>query len=653
MFKKLRKSKINKRIIKSLKKIGAAVLAVMLFSAVVKMGSTNAGFLDEEISEGNEISAGTLDFTLASKSDFSPKITPVQTVSRSAILTNAGVLDFQYKTAAKNLSGDLCDYLEIKDDLTDAYLPLAGYASALTNNTVKTNWIFTVRLIDDDHSLENKTCDFDLEFTGWQTDFADDTDGWSDREIITSQIQSGEWINPGEVVINEIMWMGSNEDSGDEWIELRNMTGQEIDISNWNIVHGGSGTSGHIEIPDGYSIEANGFFLLTRKKWNETEINFDDDLDKDEGYTHISGMNLLNDGESLILENENNQAIDTAWKYANWPAGVNTTLKQSMERNDIPGDGTQSGSWHTCVSDLCNDGTYWDTADGNNYGTPGAPNLSPVVMNEIVFNPSGENKEWVELYNLLEKDYDVADWYFTNGDGDKVVVSEDNVAGGKTKVPGKGYLTVYLGKNFLDDESDTLSFYNDMGTPDGEDDDVKEDGYKYENGGDFPEDKSSARFPDGTGIWIDPEATPGKENKLDKKEEAGLQLLVYEKCFDGKRLKKNNETEICAPVFLQYLKMIKELDGKKIRKGTLLDILEMKEEMENKKLNKILEETENLLEEQDVPAPANSEAPAAAPDSAGRKSEISPPKDENNDLEADLEAQPPSLEAKPLSEFNL
>src|SRR3989344_3891492 len=40
-------------------------------------------------------------------------------------------------------------------------------------------------------------------------------------------------IQPGDVVINEIMWMGTQGDSADEWIELRNMTGGVIDISNW------------------------------------------------------------------------------------------------------------------------------------------------------------------------------------------------------------------------------------------------------------------------------------------------------------------------------------------------------------------------------------------------------------------------------------
>jgi len=37
----------------------------------------------------------------------------------------------------------------------------------------------------------------------------------------------------GDIVINEIMWMGTTFNSNDEWIELRNMTDLEIDLGKW------------------------------------------------------------------------------------------------------------------------------------------------------------------------------------------------------------------------------------------------------------------------------------------------------------------------------------------------------------------------------------------------------------------------------------
>ncbi|MCH8748799.1 hypothetical protein IH781_03540, partial [Patescibacteria group bacterium] len=59
------------------------------------------------------------------------------------------------------------------------------------------------------------------------------------------------------------------------------------------------------------------------------------------------------------------------------PAGDNASpAKKSMERHSVAGDGTSAGSWHTCIDAGCNVDTFWDVADGDNYGTPGATNLS-------------------------------------------------------------------------------------------------------------------------------------------------------------------------------------------------------------------------------------------------------------------------------------
>lgn len=217
----------------------------------------------------------------------------------------------------------------------------------------------------DTESLENGV--YRIKLTG------KDQAGNKCEDSIKVEVEN-EVVEPGDVVINELMWMGSDGDADDEWIELRNMTGHKIDISNWNIEHGGMGAGGHIEIPNGYYIKSGGYFLITKKKWDETAISLSGDLDKDEGYTHVAGMNLKNTGEVLILKDKDGNVIDTAWQDDTWPKGENGTDKKSMERKDPPGDGTSAGKWQTCDDESCNDTTYWDS-EGNNYGTPGKENL--------------------------------------------------------------------------------------------------------------------------------------------------------------------------------------------------------------------------------------------------------------------------------------
>lgn len=169
------------------------------------------------------------------------------------------------------------------------------------------------------------------------------------------------------VVINEVMWMGSTISDKDEWIELRNMTNEDIDISNWRLEGAVAGLKGHLQIPHGYSIPANGYFLLANKFENNpgsallsnvdlrsTSINLDDEYFKN--------------GE-LILKDKQGNVIDKIDKteYIQWPDGINEDTKHSMQRHLNPEDG-----WYSCNIDLCTSETYWNSPD--NYGTPGDQN---------------------------------------------------------------------------------------------------------------------------------------------------------------------------------------------------------------------------------------------------------------------------------------
>lgn len=184
-----------------------------------------------------------------------------------------------------------------------------------------------------------------------------------ENNILGDNIEESEYA--GQVVINEVMWMGSPFSDEDEWIELRNMTGSSVDLTGWVIENAGStiGLSG--------SIPANGYFLLAN--FAETSSAISDSIAVDQVDSGIS----LSDSQNghLILKDSIGAVVDRV-KGDSWPAGENGSDKKSMERNSTPGDGLDASSWHTCEDPVCNDSTYWDTHDGNNYGTPKAANHS-------------------------------------------------------------------------------------------------------------------------------------------------------------------------------------------------------------------------------------------------------------------------------------
>ena len=121
-----------------------------------------------------------------------------------------------------------------------------------------------------------------------------------------------------DVVINEIAWMGNDISSSDEWIELYNKSGQEIDLSGWEL-KAGDGTP---QIVLEGVIAADGYFLLERTNDESVAVVVADQI-----YTGALG----NDGENLELRNAENILIDQVDCSNKWFAGDNDT-KQTMER---------------------------------------------------------------------------------------------------------------------------------------------------------------------------------------------------------------------------------------------------------------------------------------------------------------------------------
>lgn len=198
---------------------------------------------------------------------------------------------------------------------------------------------------------------------------------WSDTWLLTVD-RSVQVAAAGDVVINEVMWMGSTGETNDEWIELRNMTDQDIEIGKWTIENAKSG-NGTYMIPNNNTIPAHGYFLISNYPATSANSNLSAVPD-----IHSAGLNFKNDSGNgnLVLKDEDENVIDEA-KGDSWPAGENGDKKKSMERNADPGDGALAGSWHTCDSSSgCTDVemvAYWDSGSiGHDYGTPKGANLS-------------------------------------------------------------------------------------------------------------------------------------------------------------------------------------------------------------------------------------------------------------------------------------
>jgi len=198
---------------------------------------------------------------------------------------------------------------------------------------------------------------------------------WSDLSNVVSdttldEISEDPDLNPGDVVINELMWMGTSWRAADEYLELRNMTDRSIDLSGWSV--------GGVTIPSGKSIPAHGYFLITNFDKDGSGINVEPDLVD-------SSLTLDNVNLQIELYDVGSNLIDTADNGEGLPAAGEQETYRSMERDATPGNGYDANVWHTCLDDSALMHSYWDSGR-NDCGTPGRENLSqaPVAVGSML-----------------------------------------------------------------------------------------------------------------------------------------------------------------------------------------------------------------------------------------------------------------------------
>src|SRR3990167_4325294 len=195
---------------------------------------------------------------------------------------------------------------------------------------------------------------------------------WSDLSNVVSasaaSISEDPDINPGDAVINELMWMGTSGSTADEFLELRNLTDREIDLSGWSVAN--------VIIPAGKIIYSHDYFLISNFDKAGSQINIDPDLVD-------SNLVLSNLDVQYILQDASANIIDTADNGAGQPAAgeynSGANIYYSMERDATPGDGTQASSWHTIFDDSALMHFYWDLGAVEK-GTPGGENLSQTLQ---------------------------------------------------------------------------------------------------------------------------------------------------------------------------------------------------------------------------------------------------------------------------------
>ncbi|MDD5013129.1 MAG: lamin tail domain-containing protein [Candidatus Pacebacteria bacterium] len=202
------------------------------------------------------------------------------------------------------------------------------------------------------------------------------------------------------VVVNEVAWMGTELSSSDEWIELKNVSEEEVNMNGWQLLDKDNQIKIIFDSAD--IIPANGLYLLERTD--------DSSVPNIQANKIYSGA--LSDGdETLRLFNSNCQLIDEVVAQTSWFAG-DKDLKKTMERDSV--------NWHTySLLNIDNVSGLW--------GTPKKENSERVIENNnqeienideteekqdnltrpsslLITEISLDDNEYVEIFNQTEED---------------------------------------------------------------------------------------------------------------------------------------------------------------------------------------------------------------------------------------------------------
>ena len=241
----------NVALIKAVKQMSIKLLAVALIvglngAALSQIGYTMGYYNDTESSTENTFIAGSVDFSL-NISEWQPPETavsmaPGDITEKTVEMDAGGSNPFQYVVKSTNFTGDtdFCEGLNVNaklegDEMYDD--PLVGLLTdpTLADPTPTLNsWEFTYTTGVND--FQNKVCDFDIDYNGWQERHNYPTyenGGFSDTEKVKNHLAS--WGFRINKVYYDVKSPERGVENTNEWVEIYNQTNTALDISGWQI----------------------------------------------------------------------------------------------------------------------------------------------------------------------------------------------------------------------------------------------------------------------------------------------------------------------------------------------------------------------------------------------------------------------------------
>ncbi len=231
----------------------------------------------------------------------------------------------------------------------------------------------------------------------------------------------------GDVLLNEVAWMGSRGDSKREWIELKNSSSSAISLAGWELLD----KSGKIDVRFGKGdvIPSNGFHIVSRGSDFAGTIN--------------------NSDEALYLFDANCGLRDMVVANSKWPAGDAKQWMTAERNSDLGWNTSQSAGGTPGRENSATVNTF--NKNTNAVATkPVESAPSAIRISEVMAGGKNDSDfEFVELYNTSDSSVlltGVSLKKRSSGGTESTLVSESRL-NGKT-LPAHSYLLLANEKGY-------------------------------------------------------------------------------------------------------------------------------------------------------------------------------------------------------------
>jgi len=225
----------------------------------------------------------------------------------------------------------------------------------------------------------------------WQND-EDTLNNFLKKEVVSGYARR-------TILINEIMY---NPKAGSpEWVECVNNSEQTVNLKDWQFSDLLAKPTKDLITFDDSFVDPGEYFIITT---DTALISFPQ---KVKLFQSRFGK-LGNTKDGVIIYDFRGAVIDSVKYNSAW--GGSTGI--SLERLSLNSASNDSLNWSSSL-----DSTGSTPGKVNSIASAEAYNFNDLVINEIMYDPNKDNSEFVEFYNLSDKDIELGGWKFTNNSG--------------------------------------------------------------------------------------------------------------------------------------------------------------------------------------------------------------------------------------------